>query len=97
MYGYVVHIWRACFDTGESESSKVNQQIVRQLDRLSLSKDTHRMRRNGWGEGGVEELDEEGADTADEQGDANLANQDGTQPFQDGAQVVVVENKDTNE
>jgi len=52
-----------------------------------------RMRRNGWGEGGVEELDEEGADTADEQGDANLANQDGTQPFQDGAQVVVVEKK----
>ena len=51
------------------------------------------MRRNGWGEGGVEELDEEGADTADEQGDANLANQDGTQPFQDGAQVVVVEKK----
>jgi hypothetical protein len=52
-----------------------------------------RMRRNGWGQSGEEELDEEGAETADEQGEANHANHDGTPSLQDGAQIVVVEKK----
>merc|ERR1719487_2216365 len=52
-----------------------------------------RMRRNGWGQSGEEELDEEGVETADEQGEANHANHDGVPSLQDGAQIVVVEKK----
>ena len=49
---------------------------------LERCKSVLRMRRNGWGQSGEEELDEEGAETADEQGEANHANHDGTPSLQ---------------